>query len=248
MSFLAPKLLAVAALAAAPIAAAAQAQFSIHNPLVKPPSRGLAAAPATNAPNDGPPESARVPVARPVPDPAQPPWPGLATGGVPSQSADSAAKEELSAYTVVAIVSDAAVLRTNVGLATASPAPARGAAPGQEAALHPMGSAQPQALRQQSMRVRTGQPMIVAGMSVVPTVGTSTVEFRSQASKALLYTVSLDSQSPQAFVPVTREAADPAVAARAAPTPPNIAGITPAAAAHGTAGTTGVAGAMGAPR
>jgi hypothetical protein len=237
-------LLEIALLAALPLAASAQAQFSINNPLVKPAARGLAAsAPAAAK------ETSRVPVARPVNDGSQPPWPGAVPtgGGLPSQSSDSAVRDELSAYTVVAIVGDSAMLRTNVGLVatTAPSAGIGGNGPGNGAAMPPSGNgaAAQQAPRQQAMRVRTGQAITVAGASVVPSVGVSTVEFRTTGGRgALLFTASLDSQSPQAFVPATREAADPAVAARATPTPPTINGIAPAGGATSTgAGGTGTA-------
>jgi hypothetical protein len=234
------KLIAVATLVVAPLVAAAQAQFSINNPLVRPPSRGLAA-PVPAAVKEPP----GVPVARSVSDPSSalpPPWPA-AGSGLPSQSAESAAKEELSAYTVVAIVGDAAVLRTNVGFVATQGTPAAGNAHSQAAPLGTAGNAQQQAPRQHALRVRTGQAILVGGASVVPTVSISTVEFRSAGGKAaLLFTASLDSQSPQAFVPTTREAADPAVAARATPTPPTINGMgTPATGAAGA--TPGAAGA-----
>ena len=62
--------LAAAILVALPLAATAQAQFSINNPLVKPQPRSLATAP-TDAK-----EAPRVPVARAVPDGGgSPPWP-----------------------------------------------------------------------------------------------------------------------------------------------------------------------------
>jgi hypothetical protein len=232
--------LAVAALAVLPLAVAAQAQFSISNPLVKPQSRRLAAASAPSAAKEAA-QEARVPVARPVSDGA-PPWPATG-GGLPSQNGESAAKEELSSYTVVAIVGDAAVLRTNVGLVAAHASPPSGGNTNTAMPAPPGGQAQQHAPRQQAMRVRTGQPMLVAGTSVVPLVGASTVEFRSASGKGgLLFTASLDSQSPQAFVPATREAADPAVAARATPTPPNITGIAPAGANGATGAAPGAAG------
>ena len=211
--------IAVAALLAFAPACFAQSTYSIPNPIMKPAGYGGL---AKGAPQGGP-----VPMAgAPVPQvPALPPaisaasLPGQSTyGSAPSN--DTVIRDTLATFTVTAIVGNRAVLRNNVGgvaaVSTAAPANAMGGA-NQTNATGP--SAQAPLARQAVIRVKSDVAVYVAGVELTPTVLESRVEFRVAGRKAIVSTVTLESQSSYGYVPMqtAREVADPAVSARVSP-------------------------------
>jgi hypothetical protein len=216
MSRLRVACLAASSVLLAPAIALGQATFSIPNPLIK---REQPSAIPTSA-NTGGSMPRVTPVSRSAADGphSSPLPPGGASGAglapIPAPTGpvvnpETAVRDELSNYTVTAVVGDLAVMRTNVGGAAAV-----AGAGAHTSAGTPQGA---NSYRQQMLRVKSGSPLSVGGMLVVPTVQGSAVQFRSRG-ESLLYTVYLDSNSSPAYVPTApREAVDPAIAARAAP-------------------------------
>lgn len=219
------------ALVVAP-AAFGQSQFMLlPNPLIKPSARQAVAKvgrepvlpekPAAMAPYV-------VPVAQRV-DGAGPASPGgsllaplppdaveLALSGKGWSGSSVAVQEVLARYTVTAVLADVAVLRTNVGGATMTPAAPGGATnPANGANATPLGDRG----RQQVLRVRSGQAVTIGGISVVPTVMASQVDFTLAGKGAVIYSAPLDSLSPHQYaVPsALKEAADPGMPARVLP-------------------------------
>jgi len=181
----------------------AAAQSAIPNPLVRPVVQTALPSPVLG--------NAGAPKVMPVPrgDGADA---GNRLAAMPLQelNAKSVLVEELSAYTITAIVGDVAVLRTNVGVVHAATSQAT-----QSAGNNQNGASN----RQQVMRVRQGVAVMVGGTTLVPSVTPYSVEFREHGRGAPVYVAHLDSQSPPTPLPTAREAVDPAVATRAAPMP-----------------------------
>lgn len=220
-----PKLTVLALLLAA-TGAQAQSSYSIPNPIIRPQTQasipqgqadGRGARPPAAAGDDMP--QAKVP---PLPQPiGQAALPGQSmTGSAPSN--DTVIRETLATFSVTAIVADSAVLRNHVGYqpqAQASQSQQGGGqyAPGTQPAN---GSQTPsQQPRQSVIRVKSGVPVFVAGISLTPTVMESRVEFRISGRPQIISTVMLESQSAHGYVPPTtqRETIDPAVAQRTTP-------------------------------
>lgn len=217
--------LTVISLAAAAIAtqASAQSTFSIPNPLVKLNKSVAADASSAN----------KVPKANVIESSngqgiALPPSPMNSSLPSAKSGADDASIEALSYYTVTAILGDVAILRTNVGVgmplvANAPGSVAQGGSQGSSAAGMPGGangaSMSQVKPRQAVLRVKTDQPVSMAGVVYLPRVMPHGVEFRLHSKDSALYTAVLESQTPHQYAlqPGLKEAIDPATPARMAP-------------------------------
>lgn len=207
--------------------AIAQSQFSIPNPLIKPAARE--AVPSTALPPVkmvDPTNSAGgsgKDVMAPLPEPMS-----SKAGSAGSRSEDAVA-ERLSLYTVTAILGNVAVLRTNVGAPTvATPAPGTGGT-GQSATTdmglgvtqpgQAQGAQQGRQLRQQILRIRSGEPFHFHGTKVTPSIKGSQVDFVVGDGQSSVVTVALESHSSHVYAlpQNAREAVDPNVATRVAP-------------------------------
>ena len=214
------KLALIAALVAVHFGASAQSTYAIPNPLMKPAGRD-------QRPQDQG-QSQKAPTARHIEPAGQGASPNLLSPLPEAMSkagngADTAVVDNLSRYTVTAILGEFAILRTHVGESSLSPNQSglqTGQAPVSNlSATNNQTADRSTRARQQMLRVRTGLPVIVAGVSVLPTVMGSQVDFSLPGAPGVIYTASLESQSGigDTLQPSAKEVMDPAMPARVAP-------------------------------
>lgn len=201
----------------------AQSTFSIPNPLVKlNKSVAADASSAMKVPKANLVEGANAQGMPMPPSPMSTVMPSSKSGS------DDASIEALTYYTVTAILGDVAILRTNVGLAVApvanvaANAPQGGIQGGSAAGMAGSpGSASTSQVkpRQAVLRVKTDQPVNLAGVQYFPRVMSYGVEFRLSSKAPALYTAVLESQTPHQYAlqPGLKETIDPATPARMAP-------------------------------
>jgi hypothetical protein len=217
----------------------AEPQFLlVPNPLIKPASRfGTAKDTKDNkgAAEGRTPEAAGIPTAKridpeakqnhdasvlssPLPDALSPR--ASQAGGGPT-TVDNTVRDTLAGFTVTAVLGNVAVLRTQVGSAgavTSAGAQALGTG------MQPSGTGSAenrQGTKQQVIRVRSGQPISIAGVPVIPTVTANQVDFSLAGTTGVIFTAPLESLSPGNFAlpAMLKEPADAGTASRVTPTP-----------------------------
>lgn len=205
------KLLCTLALLPAFAALGVDAFAQTPNPLLRPAQRGVAL-PQGGERAEGPGGSARIPQARPIPESVDgrgSPMPGNigatngSTGGLtPGSSPEIALRDELASYAATAIVDDVAILRlTSVG--------------GQHGQGNDASQRQ-QGIRLAMHRVKSGQPLLVAGVTVKPVVHSTHVDFTLNGGSVIVATVALESTTNK-HAPDTRELIDQGFASRISP-------------------------------
>lgn len=227
--------IAVAIYASASIPALAQPQFTLlPNPLVKPAARSIPVKEAKDGgkgSSDAKPQGpGALPIAQRIEAGSFPPGPSPLLGspneafsakaGVAGEEPARGVQDALAQYTVTAVLDNWAVLRTLVGnpgsQSTQAGTSQHANQPGGGAGSADARSAQ---ARQLVLRVRSGQPITVAGVSVIPTVTPTRVDFALAGSRVVLFSAVLESLSPAnyALTPTLKEAADAGTAARVMP-------------------------------
>jgi len=146
--------------------------------------------------------------------------------GKKSSKSEDIIHDTLASFKVTAIVGDRASLRNNVG--ASQPATSSLTQPQQnnqpwmgqpnQALNQPVGGTQPTA-HQTVVRVKTGVPVYVAGIELIPTVLEAGVDFRLGGHREIVASVILESLSTYGYVPVasSKDAPDPAVTTRVNP-------------------------------
>lgn len=218
------KIFFVAAFCSVSTVVCAQSTFAIPNPLIKPAARD-------QKPLDGGAQSSKAPTARqvdsggaagnasllaPLPDAL-----ARSSSSASGNNGEVSVVDILSRFTVTAILGEFAVLRTHVGESiSAKLAPSQ---VGQTTTSSFLGAGQPldsaPLTKQVMMRVRTGHPVVVSGVTLFPVVAGSQVDFSLSGGTSVIYTAALESQSANGHVLQTanKELMDPAMVGRTTP-------------------------------